>query len=363
VANRDYYEILGVSRKATSREIRRAFRALARNYHLDLHPADDSAPAKFREVHEAYEVLGNSRKRKAYDYYGPDFGQRIPCAPPGASRPRGSTDATASADSGRRAYRSARTTDTPRWGGIRSGVRSYHPALLGRLIVVGSIFFAGAWVYLAIPDAGVREFKQAREALRHASSWKSEVDNMTPAAQSEFLDEVGCPSSERMTHHIRATIAGTAHEQTVRTLIVDHKEYLYNDSQKRWELQHFLAHDPSSICARISRGEDAGSLPPFGKWLREAFIEKIEKGAIHQTPDGECREWKIVTPGGPPQNDFICLGVKDHLPRIWGPSLNPQAIRYYDWNAPIQPVPAEIANATFPKSAPSNSASPDSVSQ
>jgi curved DNA-binding protein CbpA len=78
MTNGDYYEVLGVSRKATPRDIRRAYRALARKYHPDLHPDDKAASQKFREIQEAYEVLKDSRKRKAYEYYGPRFGHRIP---------------------------------------------------------------------------------------------------------------------------------------------------------------------------------------------------------------------------------------------------------------------------------------------
>jgi len=69
---KDYYEILGVSRDASQDEIKRAYRKLAHQYHPDKGQGDE---AKFKEVNEAYQVLGNDQKRKAYDAYGPGFNQ------------------------------------------------------------------------------------------------------------------------------------------------------------------------------------------------------------------------------------------------------------------------------------------------
>jgi molecular chaperone DnaJ len=66
---RDYYELLGVSRTASSEEIKRAFRALARELHPDVSEAPD-AEHRFREVVEAYEVLSNSERRELYDRFG-----------------------------------------------------------------------------------------------------------------------------------------------------------------------------------------------------------------------------------------------------------------------------------------------------
>lgn len=70
MAKRDYYEVLGVPRKASEREIKRVYRKLARKYHPDVNPGDREAEAKFKEITEAYEVLSDPGKRRQYDQFG-----------------------------------------------------------------------------------------------------------------------------------------------------------------------------------------------------------------------------------------------------------------------------------------------------
>ncbi|MCI5073297.1 molecular chaperone DnaJ [bacterium] len=67
---RDYYEILSVSKTATAIEIKKAYRVLARQYHPDLNPDNQEAETKFKECSEAYEVLRDEKKRAIYDQYG-----------------------------------------------------------------------------------------------------------------------------------------------------------------------------------------------------------------------------------------------------------------------------------------------------
>jgi molecular chaperone DnaJ len=69
-AQRDYYEILGISRDASQEEIKKAYRKMALKYHPDKNPGDKEAEKKFKEAAEAYEVLGNPDKRKKYDQFG-----------------------------------------------------------------------------------------------------------------------------------------------------------------------------------------------------------------------------------------------------------------------------------------------------
>ncbi len=81
---KDYYTTLGVSKTATDKEIKQAFRKLARKYHPDVNPGDKAAEAKFKEVNEANEVLGDPEKRKKYDELGANW-RAYENVPPGAN--------------------------------------------------------------------------------------------------------------------------------------------------------------------------------------------------------------------------------------------------------------------------------------
>src|SRR5581483_7585690 len=70
---KDYYATLGVAKTATEKEIKQAFRKLARKFHPDVNPGDQSSEARFKEINEAYEVLGDSEKRRKYDELGANW--------------------------------------------------------------------------------------------------------------------------------------------------------------------------------------------------------------------------------------------------------------------------------------------------
>ena len=84
----DYYELLGVSRKASVKDIRTAFRKLARKYHPDLNPGDKSSEEKFKQLQEAYDVLSDSKKRQMYDQYG-FYSDNLPPGGPGGAGAEG----------------------------------------------------------------------------------------------------------------------------------------------------------------------------------------------------------------------------------------------------------------------------------
>ncbi|MBL8165700.1 MAG: J domain-containing protein [Anaerolineae bacterium] len=93
MASKDYYKILGVKRDANEKEIKQAFRKLAKKYHPDTNPDNPNAETRFKELNEAYEVLSDAEKRKNYDrfgtatpnmggnanggYYNPNYGQTV----------------------------------------------------------------------------------------------------------------------------------------------------------------------------------------------------------------------------------------------------------------------------------------------
>ncbi len=85
---KDYYTTLGIAKTASEKEIKQAFRKLARKYHPDVNPGDKGAEAKFKEVNEANEVLSDPSKRKKYDELGANW-RAYEIAPPNPGSPFG----------------------------------------------------------------------------------------------------------------------------------------------------------------------------------------------------------------------------------------------------------------------------------
>jgi molecular chaperone DnaJ len=75
MAGKSFYDILGVSRSASEKEIRQAYRKLARKHHPDVNPGDKQAEERFKEINRAYEVLSDAEKRRKYDRYGEQWEQ------------------------------------------------------------------------------------------------------------------------------------------------------------------------------------------------------------------------------------------------------------------------------------------------
>jgi curved DNA-binding protein len=80
---RDYYKVLGLDKSATEKDIKSAFRRLAQRYHPDKNPGDRSAEERFKEINEAYEVLGDPQKRAKYDRLGASYAQWQRAGQPG----------------------------------------------------------------------------------------------------------------------------------------------------------------------------------------------------------------------------------------------------------------------------------------
>jgi DnaJ-class molecular chaperone len=104
---KDYYTTLGVAKTATDKEIKQAYRKLARKHHPDVNPGDKAAESRFKEINEAYEVLGDAAKRKKYDELGANWRAYEQA---GAGAPGGGFDPSqfgwnANAGGGRSGYR------------------------------------------------------------------------------------------------------------------------------------------------------------------------------------------------------------------------------------------------------------------
>jgi DnaJ-class molecular chaperone len=121
---KDYYKVLGVSKEATTDEIKKAFRKLARKYHPDVNPGDKKAEEKFKEINEAYEVLSDPDKRRKYDTLGPNWQEQF------------------GPQFNRRSYANAYRTSPPEFDS-NSGFSDFFEALFGRSGAPGGCAWPG----------------------------------------------------------------------------------------------------------------------------------------------------------------------------------------------------------------------------
>ena len=84
---KDYYATLGVTKASTAKEIKQAYRKLARKFHPDLNPVDKKSESRFKDINEAYEVLGDPEKRKKYDELGANWRMYEQAQQAGGPRP------------------------------------------------------------------------------------------------------------------------------------------------------------------------------------------------------------------------------------------------------------------------------------
>ena len=106
---KDYYKILGVDKNASQKDIQKAYRKLARQYHPDVNPGDKSAEEKFKEINEANEVLSDPEKRKQYDELGSYYQQYG--RGPGTYGPTGATGGDGRGGGRRAQYRTMSEED------------------------------------------------------------------------------------------------------------------------------------------------------------------------------------------------------------------------------------------------------------
>jgi DnaJ-class molecular chaperone len=174
MAGKDYYAILGVARAASDKDIKAAYRKLARRYHPDVNPGDKSAEARFKEVNEAYEVLVDADKRKKYDQYGSDF---------------------ANAEAFARARQQARQQGGGFPGQGAGGYTTYDAGDMGDLSDVFESLFKGFGATAGTRGAGRRQQRRGQDIEHGIEVTLEEAFNGTRRIL-ELQSEQVCPSCQ-----------------------------------------------------------------------------------------------------------------------------------------------------------------------
>jgi curved DNA-binding protein len=175
---RDYYEILGLPRTATDKDIRKEYRKLARQYHPDVNPGDHSAEEKFKEINEAYQVLSDPEKRRKYDELGPNWQAGSEFTPPPGWE-----------GGGRTGFRDF--SDAFGDGGSQGGFSDFFESLFGRGGRAGTFRSRGedirAEIGLTLDEAhrgGVRRISfRAAETCAHCGGTGAKNDKACPTCR------------------------------------------------------------------------------------------------------------------------------------------------------------------------------------
>lgn len=200
-------------------------------------------------------------------------------------------------------------------------------ALIGLAVVVGVI----SLVYFESgPGEGEREFRKSQEALQQAKSWHYTRKWGGAMGTQEDRGEVSCPSSLRLTRHTESGYS--VHKENSMELIQVGKDtYVRQTTDSPWTRGEPVL-DVAQICAHVSRGEDADTLPAFGYWLKKGVYKK---GAKRTIEDAECQEWTAMVPVAvrrPDEEAKVCLGLVDNMPLYHRWSMG--EFTFSAWNVP-----------------------------
>ncbi len=163
---KDYYSTLGVRKSASQKEIKQAFRKLARKYHPDVNPGDKAAEGRFKEINEAYEVLGDSAKRRKYDELGANWRMYEQAEASGAPNPF----------AGQWNVDFGRGGGAPRGGGFRTMTQEEMEELFGNANPFSDFFTTFFGGGMGEEAGGRRAGRGARARQRKGRDVEHEID-------------------------------------------------------------------------------------------------------------------------------------------------------------------------------------------